>query len=466
MATFKFPHIFLTGHPSVGKTTIIKGVQSSIQQKCNGTDGNVTISGFYTEECRNKSGNRIGFDIVYWPTPATRTQKQPSEPQRVALSRMVDRIQKGKPFVGKYLVDIDNVAKYAVGSISAVETVTTSKNQRSPSLVILDEIGKMEMLCPQFIPAVNKLLDDSSNPTTRRVVFGTLPTPRYGRVIPDVESVRARDNVLVLHVTKDNRDELQKLLSEILSKVLLFDISNDDSSGLIKALEPYRYIRPIGASSLSGDKKKEGTNVHKKNQKADKRGTNLSTGESTATSVKPSGPLLSPSIPPKVLIVGETASPLPSNPEYAYCERSMWIVLSKMFDLPTYKPILDPSSASETAMASYKVVKNLALAKGICIWDVLANVHQKSKGRKKQKPVDTPNDIQGLLKKYPSIEMIGFIGQKAHAKYKSLLHDDPAHDDGRDVQLVTLPSSSPSNTRLSVVQKVDAWKSAFEKEMA
>ena len=103
----------------------------------------------------------------------------------------------------------------------------------------------------------------------------------------------------------------------------------------------------------------------------------------------------------------------------------------------------------------------MALAKGICIWDVLANVHQKSKGRKKQKPVDQPNDIEGLLKKYPSIEMIAFIGQKAHAKYKSL--QDPSCE--KRVELVTLPSSSPSNTRLSVAEKADEWKSAFQNVM-
>jgi len=458
-----FPHIFLTGHPSVGKTTIIKGVQSSIQQKCG---SNVITSGFYTEECRGKDGNRIGFDIVYWPTtaaaaaaaPTTTTTQQ--EPQRVALSRMMDRVQKGKPFVGKYLVDIDNVAKYAIGSISTGGETTS--NKKSHELVVLDEIGKMEMLCPQFIPAVTKLLSSTnSSSSNHRIVFGTLPTPRYGRVIADVETVRARDDVLVLHVTKDNRDELRELLSGILQKALLE--TKDENSDMIESLEPYRYTRPIGASSLNGDrtssKKKGNRQTTKNNQVADKRETDVSTGDSTSISVKPCGPLISPSIPPKALIVGETASPLPENPEHAYCERSMWIVLSKMFGLP-YKPILDPSLASETALASYKVVKNMALAKGICIWDVLANVHQKSKGRKKQKPVDQPNNIEGLLKKNPSIKVIGFIGQKAHAKYKSLQQDTTIN--GRKVELVTLPSSSPSNTRLCTAEKADTWKSAFE----
>lgn len=433
----------------MGKTTIIKGVQSSIQQTC-GT--NVVIKGFYTEECR-KGGDRIGFDIVYWPTTTSSSTATTQDPQRVSLSRMMDRVQKGKPFVGRYLVDINNVAEYAIASISGEPNVNCNE------LVLLDEIGKMEMLCPQFIPAVTTLLSTSSS--RNRVVFGTIPTPRYGRVIADVENVRARDDVMVLHVTKDNRDELREVLSNVLQKALME--KNDDDGELIKSLNPYRYTRPIGASSMNGENRSEKiTNEQpkKKNQKSDERTTNESTGASASTEVKPCGPLVSPSIPPKVLIVGETASQLPLNPEHSYCERSMWIVLGKVFGLP-YKPILDPSSASETALASYKVVKNMAVAKGICIWDVLANVHQKSKGRKKQKPIDQPNDIDGLLKKYPSIEMIAFIGQKAHSKYKSL--QDPSSK--QNVQLVTLPSSSPSNTRLSVEEKADAWKSAFQKVM-
>ena len=238
-------------------------------------------TGFYTEECR-KGGNRIGFDIVYWPSATTKTQ----EPQRVALSRMMDRVQKGKPFVGKYLVDIDNVSEYAVASISG--------EPKPNELVVLDEIGKMEMLCPQFIPAVTRLLSNTS--PEKRIVFGTLPTPRYGRVIADVENVRAREDVLVLHVTKDNRDELRELLSNILQKAL---VRTEDNCGeLVKSLEPYQYTRPIGASSMNpdtGGKKKATQQASKKNLKADKRTNVVSTTGSTGTQVKPCGPLISPS---------------------------------------------------------------------------------------------------------------------------------------------------------------------------
>ncbi|KAL3937572.1 MAG: hypothetical protein SGBAC_007347 [Bacillariaceae sp.] len=485
----KFPHIFLTGHPSVGKTTIVKGVQSSIQQQCGSY---VKTSGFYTEECR-KGGNRVGFDIVYWPT-TTRTcsstithQHQPRhQPQRMPLSRIMDRVQKGKPFVGKYLVNIDNVQQYAVASIlhsshhynddnddDNDDDHNHDDNNKSDcaELIILDEIGKMEMKCPQFIPAVTKLLSATSAAASNRIILGTLPTPRYGRVIADVETIRARKDVLVVQVTKDNREELNDLLSDILPKALLAteeDIDEDRiRDTIIKSLEPYRYTRPIGASSMNGDKGNSKPTKKKSPTVDCKRATNASAGGGSSSStptivIKPCGPLISPSIPPKILIVGETASPLPEDsPEHSYCERSMWIVLSKMFGLPPHKPILDPSSASEIDLARYEVVRTMALANGICVWDVLANVHQKGTRTKKQKPVDLPNDIQGLLNRHPSIAMIGFIGQKAHAKYKKLSLCDTAKAKRRKVELVTLPSSSPANTRLSVTEKANAWKAAL-----
>ena len=46
-------HIFLTGQPGVGKTTLA----------CASVQG-VPACGFYTAECRSASGERQGFDVV------------------------------------------------------------------------------------------------------------------------------------------------------------------------------------------------------------------------------------------------------------------------------------------------------------------------------------------------------------------------------------------------------------------
>lgn len=51
-------HITLTGLPGVGKTTLIKKLYQQLNEN------NIETNGFYTEEIRNETGNRIGFDIT------------------------------------------------------------------------------------------------------------------------------------------------------------------------------------------------------------------------------------------------------------------------------------------------------------------------------------------------------------------------------------------------------------------
>lgn len=434
----KVPHIFLTGHPSVGKTTIIKGLQTSLQ---NDTDYNDLVTkGFYTEECRSKGGDRIGFDILYW-TPTHQ------EPRRKALSRMVDRIKKSDPHVGKYLVEIDNVEQFAIASIDTSGTCTGTDSVKN-ELMIIDEVGKMEMLCPQFLPAVNNLLNENQNPKIKRIVIGTIPTPRYGRVIQGVEEIRGRDDVVVLHVTKANRDELKEVLQNTLKDIFSNKIQEHN---VREVLAPFMYTRPIGASSMNGNGKVEPGSGAK----------NLQSGPCTSDHIatsKACGPLYMESVEPKVLLLGQTASPLPSNKAHSYCERSMWIVLGRMFQM-TYKPIKDIETATDNEIETYLNLQRMVLSKGICIWDVFADLHEKTRGknkRQKKSIENKPNDIDTFLKKHPSIKMVGFIGQKAHAKYK-------VSETASKVELFTLPSSSPANSRITVDEKVSAWKNAISK---
>ncbi|GLV31172.1 uncharacterized protein CBL_12247 [Carabus blaptoides fortunei] len=51
-------HILLTGLPGSGKTTLVRKVCEVLKAK------NILVMGFYTEELRNESKSRIGFDIV------------------------------------------------------------------------------------------------------------------------------------------------------------------------------------------------------------------------------------------------------------------------------------------------------------------------------------------------------------------------------------------------------------------
>ncbi len=67
------PHIFLTGQPGVGKTTLIHRVL----QQLAATHSLGSAQGFWTEEVRGNEG-RVGFDVVTVGEP----------PKRAALSRL------------------------------------------------------------------------------------------------------------------------------------------------------------------------------------------------------------------------------------------------------------------------------------------------------------------------------------------------------------------------------------------
>ncbi len=506
VVTTNIKHLFLTGHPGIGKTTIIVNTIRKLQKYLlqNDTKKNrnydMNIHGFYTEECRNAKGDRIGFDILHWNNinewNCSDDGKTSSTVNRVPLSRSVDKVKKSDPHVGKYLVNLDNVEKYAIPSIiptsSSTSSTTTSSSTTSTTssststietskkdqfeLIILDEIGKMEMLCPNFLPTVFHILDEitENNATLNQIVFGTIPTPRYGRVIPAIEDIRARDDVIVLHVTKDNRHELGECIFDCFTK--LMDGDNSDSASksdaeysfdcMNKSLEPYLYKRVIGATSMD-QKGCSGKNAEKDKRQNKEKG-NKAMNPMNNQHLKPCGPLHSDTVEPKILLVGVTASEQPKNIDLAYCERSMWKILGTI-----HKINYNPTSPEKVDVETYTKLKNEVLSNGVCIWDILANVHikeskeqNKNKRRRQTKEMPNSNDIKGLLKKYPLIKAVCFIGKKAHATYlKVLCNDDDSNVDEitRNVDLIVLPSSSPSNSRMTDEEKARNWNKVFSK---
>ena len=160
-------NIFLTGPPSSGKTTIIKKVIAGLKHRANG---------FYTEE--ERSGvKRIGFIMK------TLDGKKAYLAHQDISSEFNIR---------RYGVSIHNINDIAVPSILPVRN----------SVIILDEIGKMECFSETFREAAIKTLNSPN------IVIGTIT---FGGD-DFIQSIKRRDDIDITEVTAENRDSLADLI--------------------------------------------------------------------------------------------------------------------------------------------------------------------------------------------------------------------------------------------------------------
>ena len=178
------PKIGITGMPSVGKTqTLIKIIESL---EANG----YTVEGMITTPLIEKK-KRVGFHVVDWQT------------REKEVFAHIDFDSKEK--VGKYGVDIKALEN--VG-IPAVEKAILDEEV---SIIIIDEIGKMEMLSERFCEVVIEALDSD------KPIMVTLH--KKSRT-PLLQDVRRRDDIRILEVTEVNRNLLPYKIEKIMADKL------------------------------------------------------------------------------------------------------------------------------------------------------------------------------------------------------------------------------------------------------
>ncbi|KPJ49347.1 hypothetical protein AMJ40_05790 [candidate division TA06 bacterium DG_26] len=158
-------NILITGSPGVGKTTVIQRVLREFK---------IEAGGFYTQELRIE-GRRVGFELCTL------------EGKKGVLAHTDMR----STFrVGKYGVDPAELERLGVEAVSrAIE---------AGILVVIDEIGKMELHSRNFREKVIEALDSSSP------VLATIgPQP-----LPFLQKIKSRHDVALIEVTRENRNLL------------------------------------------------------------------------------------------------------------------------------------------------------------------------------------------------------------------------------------------------------------------
>jgi nucleoside-triphosphatase len=169
--------VLLTGRPGCGKTTLIKRVVNELAQPA---------GGFYTEEMREGCG-RVGFKLVTL------------DGREAVFAHVNFPAAAGRERLGKYGLDLS--ALEAIGAEAVRETVAGQK------LVVIDEIGPMEIRSAAFCDAVLQALD-SEVPVLATIV---------ARSLPFTDAIKVRPEVTLLEVRPDNRKRLVQELSEKLS---------------------------------------------------------------------------------------------------------------------------------------------------------------------------------------------------------------------------------------------------------
>lgn len=160
-------NIFITGLPGVGKTTLVKEILEILK---------LEASGFYTVEIREK-GQRKGFKIF----------SLDGKEGILAHTEIKSHFR-----VSKYKINLKDLEEIGVKSIL--------DGLKEKKLIVIDEIGKMELKSGRFKEAV-KLALNSENRILGTIMFKDNDFTRR---------IKRRKDTKIFYLTKENREAVKK----------------------------------------------------------------------------------------------------------------------------------------------------------------------------------------------------------------------------------------------------------------
>jgi nucleoside-triphosphatase len=166
------PRLLVEARPGAGKTTALRRLAELLRES------RTPLAGFTTEELRER-GRRVGFAV------------ESLDGERGTLAHVE---LPGPPRVGRYGVDLAAFERIALPALEPP----------GGGVVLIDELGKMELASERFRAAVEALLEEPV------ALAATVHVARH----PFTDALKRRSDVEVIRLSARNREALPRQLAE------------------------------------------------------------------------------------------------------------------------------------------------------------------------------------------------------------------------------------------------------------